>query len=124
MGQDVEGWGSSRDRVAPVGSRAPAPSHTSFLAPRVCTPSLRLPTTQLPIFHPPLAPPPPPPGARDISELKEHAFFAGVDWGSLRSGPAPEYVPPEPPAADEEGLDWELTSLVRNLPAPPPQQQP
>jgi hypothetical protein len=57
-----------------------------------------------------------------MSELKVHAFFSGVDWSSLRSQAAPAFEPPEAPVADEEGLDWELTSLVRSLPQP--QQQP
>ncbi|KAG2439042.1 hypothetical protein HYH02_006570 [Chlamydomonas schloesseri] len=59
-------------------------------------------------------------GAEDIAELKAHPFFAGVDWARLRSGPAPPYLPPRPPGGGpgsdgyEEGLDWELTSLVRD----------
>ncbi|EFJ41871.1 hypothetical protein VOLCADRAFT_83913 [Volvox carteri f. nagariensis] len=55
--------------------------------------------------------------AEDISELKAHPFFAVIDWETLRSGPAPSFLPPTPPggAGDgEEGWDWELTSLVRD----------
>ncbi|GFR45067.1 hypothetical protein Agub_g6441 [Astrephomene gubernaculifera] len=55
-------------------------------------------------------------GAEDLSELKSHPFFAGIDWATLRSQPAPDYLPPPPPGCggEEEGLDWELTSLVRD----------
>lgn len=62
-------------------------------------------------------------GAADMSQLKSHAFFAGVDWSLLRNQAAPAYEPPQAPAVDEEGLDWELTSLVRNLPYPQQQHQ-
>jgi hypothetical protein len=54
-------------------------------------------------------------GAEDLSDLKAHPFFAGIDWDTLRSGPAPPFLPPTPPGSgDEEGLDWELSSLVRD----------
>lgn len=55
-----------------------------------------------------------------MAELRAHPFFAGVDWAALRAGPAPPYLPPRVPGAPgsdggyEEGLDWELTSLVRD----------
>eukprot|EP00198_Chlamydomonas_reinhardtii_P012041 XP_001701378.1 3-phosphoinoside dependent protein kinase [Chlamydomonas reinhardtii] len=58
--------------------------------------------------------------AEDMAELRAHPFFAGVDWAALRAGPAPPYLPPRVPGAPgsdggyEEGLDWELTSLVRD----------
>lgn len=51
-------------------------------------------------------------GASDLAELKAHALFAGVDWEGLRRGPAPAYVAKPRRPADEEALDWELTSLV------------
>ncbi|GLC47419.1 hypothetical protein PLESTB_000543000 [Pleodorina starrii] len=57
-------------------------------------------------------------GADDISELKSHPFFAGIDWDTLRTGPAPAFLPPTPPSGTgdgAEGWDWELTSLVRDV---------
>ncbi len=51
-------------------------------------------------------------GANDMSELKVHPFFEGVDWSTLRSSPAPDFLPPPPPNEAAEALDWELSSLV------------
>uniref|UniRef100_A0A7S3R3C7 non-specific serine/threonine protein kinase n=1 Tax=Dunaliella tertiolecta TaxID=3047 RepID=A0A7S3R3C7_DUNTE len=53
-------------------------------------------------------------GASDLQDLKRHEFFAGVDWGSLRSQKAPSYIPPPTPTVEEEALDWELSSIVRS----------
>ncbi|GIL60087.1 hypothetical protein Vafri_14743 [Volvox africanus] len=56
-------------------------------------------------------------GAEDVSDLKAHPFFAAINWDTLRTGPAPGFLPPTPPggAADGEmGWDWELSSLVRD----------
>ena len=33
-------------------------------------------------------------------------------WSSLRQGEAPDFIPPSVPSAEDEALDWELTSLV------------
>lgn len=53
-------------------------------------------------------------GSRSMADLKEHGFFAGVDWLKLRNGPAPVFEPPKPVSSEEEALDWELTSLTRD----------
>lgn len=56
-------------------------------------------------------------GAEDLSELKAHSFFSGIDWDTLRCGTAPSFLAPTPPGGiddGEAGWDWELTSLVRD----------
>ncbi|KAG1666174.1 hypothetical protein FOA52_012021 [Chlamydomonas sp. UWO 241] len=53
-------------------------------------------------------------GAGDMQLLKAHAFFDGVRWGELRAQQAPEFIRPEPRSAEDDALDWELTSLVSN----------
>lgn len=57
-------------------------------------------------------------GAKSLEELQAHPFFAGVDWAAVRDAPAPRFVPPPAPPADDLGLDWELSSLFRSA-APP-----
>ncbi|KAF6259923.1 3-phosphoinoside dependent protein kinase [Scenedesmus sp. NREL 46B-D3] len=57
-------------------------------------------------------------GHRSIAEVQQHPFFAGVNWAAVRSAPAPQFVPPQPPNPDDAALDWEFQSLVRNA-APP-----
>lgn len=52
-------------------------------------------------------------GAADLSELKAHPFFSSIDWAGLRAGPAPAFVVKPRRPAEEEALDWELTSLVQ-----------
>ncbi|KAL4437322.1 hypothetical protein ABPG75_004461 [Micractinium tetrahymenae] len=58
-------------------------------------------------------------GAANIAELRAHPFFEGVDWGSLRSQEAPEWM--EDPMLDtlssaSSSFDWELQSLASALP--------
>ena len=51
-------------------------------------------------------------GADDLSKLKNHPFFSGVDWEGLRSSQAP--TPVQAKDGGKEGLaefDWELQSL-------------
>lgn len=57
-------------------------------------------------------------GAQDWQQLMAHEFFHGIDWRNLRSGPAPEYEAPPAPGCqgEEEGLDWEFGSLMREAP--------
>lgn len=62
-------------------------------------------------------------GANDMSELKAHPFFEGIDWSTLRSGSAPEFLPPPPPNEAAEALDWELSSLVAAAAEQQQQQQ-
>jgi hypothetical protein len=59
-----------------------------------------------------------PTGHDSIAEVQRHPFFAGVNWSAVRSAPAPQFVPPQPPNPDDAALDWEFQSLVRNA-APP-----
>mmetsp|Transcript_27778 Transcript_27778/g.82338 ORF Transcript_27778/g.82338 Transcript_27778/m.82338 type:complete len:382 (-) Transcript_27778:322-1467(-) len=51
-------------------------------------------------------------GAANIEDLKQHAFFVGVQWGKLRQEQAPDYIRQAARSADDEALDWELNSLV------------
>lgn len=58
-----------------------------------------------------------PAGSNCLQEVKDHPFFAGVDWTDVRAAPAPQFVPCPSAAChacdDDDALDWELTSLVR-----------
>lgn len=59
-------------------------------------------------------------GAAGLQELQDHPFFSGVDWTDVRAAPAPRLVQrplgggDKTADGDEGGLDWELTSLVRD----------
>ncbi|KAK9842363.1 hypothetical protein WJX81_008610 [Elliptochloris bilobata] len=58
-------------------------------------------------------------GKRGMQELKEHAFFRGVDWQRVREQEPPALaLPPPAEMGDEnaEGLNWELTSMLSALP--------
>jgi hypothetical protein len=51
-------------------------------------------------------------GAHDLSELRAHPFFEGVDWQRVRDAPAPPTVDARAPDTAAMGLDWELTSMA------------
>ena len=53
-------------------------------------------------------------GASSIEDLKGHPFFSGVVWGEVRAQKAPAFIPPSPPSADQEALNWEFSSLMRD----------
>jgi len=57
-------------------------------------------------------------GAQDLSELKSHAFFHGIDWQNLRELPAPSpvIVDTDSIGSAASSFDWELQSLVAALP--------
>eukprot|EP00803_Ostreobium_quekettii_P011462 evm.model.scf_1044.2 EVM.evm.TU.scf_1044.2 scf_1044:27425-30971(+) len=55
-------------------------------------------------------------GADDIAEVKAHPFFEGIQWCSLREAKAPEYRPRPRADPEEEGLDWDLKSMVEAVP--------
>jgi hypothetical protein len=55
-------------------------------------------------------------GAHDMSQLKAHPLFEGVDWQAVRGRPAPVPAPLPQPSPDDVGLDWELTSLLQQQP--------
>jgi len=50
-------------------------------------------------------------GALNIQDLKEHEFFAGLDWSTLRDQNAPNFVPPKRLDDEELASDWEFQSL-------------
>lgn len=60
-------------------------------------------------------------GATDLAELRAHPFFEGVEWGSLRSQEAPEWMADPMDSAlsgydTSSSFDWELQSLASALP--------
>jgi 3-phosphoinositide dependent protein kinase-1 len=55
-------------------------------------------------------------GAGDTAELRAHPFFEGVAWEALRDGPAPAFRPRAAPVEDDEGFDWEMSSLALAAP--------
>lgn len=55
-------------------------------------------------------------GAVDISEVKGHPFFNGLQWDGLRQSSAPAFTPPPPESLEMEGLDWELNSMLSDQP--------
>jgi 3-phosphoinositide dependent protein kinase-1 len=54
-------------------------------------------------------------GASSIDELKSHPYFTGVEWSRVRESKAPDFIRPSPPTADQEGLNWEFSSLMRDV---------
>lgn len=52
-------------------------------------------------------------GYSSIQEVKQHAFFAGINWEAVRKAPAPQTVACRQHSPQDVGLDWELTSLIR-----------
>lgn len=57
-------------------------------------------------------------GADSISEIKEHAFFNGIKWKSIRDSDAPEFarVDSDSDKSRASSFDWELMSLAKALP--------
>eukprot|EP00878_Enallax_costatus_P040720 GHUV01047074.1.p1 GENE.GHUV01047074.1~~GHUV01047074.1.p1 ORF type:complete len:291 (+),score=88.91 GHUV01047074.1:747-1619(+) len=53
-------------------------------------------------------------GYNSIDEVKQHPFFAGINWDAVREAPAPKIVACRQHSSQDVGLDWELTSLIRN----------
>lgn len=47
-----------------------------------------------------------------MGTLKGHDFFAGIAWNDLFLQDAPDFIRPTPPSAEDEALDWELTSII------------
>lgn len=39
-------------------------------------------------------------------------YAAELDWENIRKQPAPKFVPVKPNTAEEDAVDWELTSLT------------
>ena len=54
-------------------------------------------------------------GSATVQVENEH-HVAEVDWDNLRKQPAPKFLPPVRNTAEENGVDWELRSLVAALP--------
>ncbi|PSC73799.1 3-phosphoinositide-dependent kinase 1 [Micractinium conductrix] len=58
-------------------------------------------------------------GSADLSELRAHPFFEGVDWAAPRSAEPPEFLLDPMDAAlssADSSFDWELQSLASALP--------
>ncbi|EFN52977.1 hypothetical protein CHLNCDRAFT_36647 [Chlorella variabilis] len=49
-------------------------------------------------------------GAADLAELQAHPFFAGIDWDTLRSQPAPEFMPDIDPGEQLVG-SWRAAGI-------------
>ena len=49
-------------------------------------------------------------GAFDLSQLRRHSFFEGLDWSALRGSEAPAWVEVEPESVGSaaSSFDWEL----------------
>ncbi|EIE20332.1 kinase-like protein, partial [Coccomyxa subellipsoidea C-169] len=56
-------------------------------------------------------------GDRGLQEVKEHDFFSGINWQTIRQQEAPSVAPPPAEAhSDNADFDWEWSSMAAALP--------
>lgn len=53
-------------------------------------------------------------GYHSLDEVKQHPFFAGINWEAVREAPAPKILACKQQSSQDLALDWELTSLIRS----------
>ncbi|DBA89929.1 hypothetical protein WJX79_010639 [Trebouxia sp. C0005] len=51
-------------------------------------------------------------GAENLQDVMKHPFFEKIDWENIRKQTAPKFVPVKKNTAEEDAVDWELTSLT------------
>lgn len=51
-------------------------------------------------------------GAENLQDVMKHPFFDKIDWENTRKQTAPKFVPVKKNTAEEDAVDWELTSLT------------